>query len=174
MGTVIICTLAGAGIAAVGAVALYILGFGVELLNCACQIITCNFNGGDAIHGMWKDGSFMSVFLFCIIGGAIIGFIYGLFKVKAASDAEAAKRVADNSEAARKQRTQWASEVKQKALNVSNTCELNNKNVSPLVSGTYEAEKQMELILSELANAAELKGKIDAMAEDVKKGGASK
>ena len=99
---------------------------------------------------------------------------YGLFKVKAASDAEAAKRVADNSEAARKQRTQWASEVKQKALNVSNTCELNNKNVSPLVSGTYEAEKQMELILSELANAAELKGKIDAMAEDVKKGGASK
>lgn len=174
MGTIIICTLVGAGIGAAGAVLLYMLGFGIELLNCACQIITCNCNGSDAIPGMWKGGSFMSVFLFCLIAGAVIGFIYGICKVKAASDAEAARREAENSEAARKQRSQWASEVKQKALNVSNTCESNNKNVSPLVRGTYEAEKQMGLILSELASAAELKGKIDAMADDVKKGGASK
>lgn len=173
MGTIIICTLVGAGIGAVGAVALYVLGFGVELLNCACQIITYNCDG-DAIPGMWEGGSFLSVFLFCLIAGAVIGFIYGIYKVKAASDAETARKEAENSEAARKQRTQWASEVKQKALNVSNTCESNNKNVSPLVCGTYEAEKQMELILAELASAAELMGKIDAMADDVKKGGASK
>ena len=51
---------------------------------------------------------------------------------------------------------------------------MNNENVSPLVSSAYKADAQMELILSEFANAAELMGKIDAMAEDVKKGGVSK
>lgn len=173
MGTVVICTLAGAAIGAVAAIGLYILGFGVELLNCVCSIITCNCDGGDAIPGMWSGSSFMSVLIFCAIGGAAIGFIYGLVKVKAANDAEIARRNAENSEAAKKQREQWAGEVKSKALNVSNTCEANYKNVSPLVNGAYKADAQMSSILQELSNVAELKGKVDAMADDAKKGGAS-
>lgn len=173
MGTVVICTLAGAALGAVVAIGLYILGFGAELLNCVCNIITCNCDGGDAIPGMWRDGTFMSVLIFCVIGGAVIGFIYGLVKVKAANDAEIARRNAENSEGARKQRERWAGEVKSKALNVANTCEENYKNVSPLVNGTYKGDAQMSSILQELSNIAELKGKVEAMADDTKKGGAS-
>lgn len=174
MGTVIICTLAGGGIGATIAVVLYILGFGVELVNCACQIVTCNCDGGDAIPGMWSSGSFTSVLIFCIIGGAVIGFIYGLFSVKAERDAEARKRDEENSEAARKQREQWANEVKQNAISVSNTCAENSKNVVPLVHTSYKANSELDDVLNELASVSELIGKVDSMAEDTKKGGASK
>lgn len=44
-----------------------------------------------------------------------------------------------------------------------------------LISSTYKADVQMDAIINELANAAELKGKVDAMANDTKmKGGVSK
>ena len=107
----------------------------------------------------------------CTIGGAVVGMVYGIYKAKEEINAEKSRRDAENSEAARKQRIQWASEVKQKALNVSNTCEANCKNIPPLVSSAYKADAQMELVLSELAKTAELMGKVDAMAEDVQKGG---
>lgn len=110
----------------------------------------------------------MGIMIICTL--VIAAIIYGLYKVKVASDTENMKKAAENLMDERKQRTQWASEVKQKALSVHNICEANNKNISPLVSGTYKADAQMELILSELANAAELKGKIDAMAKEVRKG----
>lgn len=172
--TAILAMLAGAAIGAGVALALYVLGFGVELLNCACQIITCDCDGGDAIPAMWEHGSFMSVLLFCTIAGAVIGLIYGIYKMKVASDEEARRRDAANSEKAKKQRIKWAGEVKQKALSVANTCEKNAKEYKPLLTPTYKADSQMDEIMKELANAAELKGKVDAMANDTKKGGASK
>ena len=94
---------------------------------------------------------------------------------KVASDEEAARRAAANSEEAKRQRIKWAGEVKQKALSVANTCEKNSKEYRPLISATYKSDPQMDAIVNELANAAELKGKVDAMADDTKtKGGASK
>lgn len=117
--------------------------------------------------GMW------GLLLMCTIGGAVVGMVYGICKAKEARNAEKNRRDAENLEAARKQRIQWASEVKQKALSVNTICESNSKNVPPLVSNEYKADTQMELILSELANATELMGKIDAMAKDVQKGGIS-
>ena len=166
----IVYTIKGAAVGACGAFCLFVVRFLIEILNEGCAILTC-----DCDRKMVFDWSGMWNLLFiCIIGGAVIGMIYGIYKAKEESNAEKARRAAENSEAARKQRIQWASEVKQKALNVSNTCEVNNENVSPLVSSAYKADAQMELILSEFANAAELMGKIDAMAEDVKKGGVSK
>lgn len=66
-------TLIGAGVG----LALYALGFVVELLNCTCQIITCDCDGGDAIPGMWNGSAFGSVMMFCTISGCIIGSIYG-------------------------------------------------------------------------------------------------
>ncbi len=173
MGTVIIYTLSGAVIGAVTTIGLYILGFGIELLNCAYNIITCNCDGGDAIPGMWSGGSFISVLIFCSIGGAVIGFIYGLVKIKAENDAEKARLDAENSEVAKNQRQKWASEVKQKALSVSNTCDSNTKNIRNLIQVNYKSKDRMEEILKELSNASELRGKIDAMAEDVKNGGAN-
>lgn len=173
--TAILAMLAGAGIGAGVAIALYVLGFGVELINCACQIITCDCDGGDAIPGMWDGGSFVSVLLFCTIAGAVIGLIYGIYKMKVASDEAARLRDAANSEEAKNQRIKWAGEVKQKALSVANSCEKNGKDYKALISPNYKADSQMETIMKELANAAELKGKVDAMANDTKtKGGASK
>ena len=120
--TAILWMLGGAAAGAGVALILYVLGFGVELLNCACQILTCNCDGGDAIPGMWSGDSFGPVLLFWTIAGAVIGLIYGIYKMKAAADEETARRNAENSEEARKQKVKWADEAKQKALNVNNIC----------------------------------------------------
>lgn len=169
--TVIMTMLAGVGIGAGVALVLYLLGFGVELVNCACQLLTCNLDGGDAIPGMWSGESFGHVLLFCAIVGAVIGLVYGLIKMKAAADEEAARRNAENSEEARKQRVKWASEAKKKALNVSNTCDRNKKSAKPMVSTTYQASSKMKEILNELTKVAELQGKVDSIAGELKKKG---
>lgn len=44
--TAILWMLGGAATGAGVALILYVLGFGVELVNCACQILTCNCDGG--------------------------------------------------------------------------------------------------------------------------------
>ena len=105
----------------------------------------------------------------------MIGAVYGLFKTL--QDRQAAKKAAEleQSAAAKKQREKWASEVKQKALSVASTCDKNAKQYKALISPVYKADAQMDAIINELANAAELKGKVAAMANDIKaKGGASK
>jgi len=167
--TAILYMLGGAAAGALLSLVLYVLGFGIELINCACQIITCNCDGGDAIPGMWESGSFFNVLIFCAIGGAIIGLIYGIYKMKAAADEEAARRNAENSEAARQQRVKWAGEVKQKALNISSTCDKNKSVDKPLVSTTYQASSQMKDIVSELTKVAELQGKVDSIADSLAK-----
>lgn len=171
--TAILWMLGGAVIGAVVSLLLYVLGFGIEILNCACQIITCNCNfDDDAIPGMWEDGAFFNVLIFCAIAGAIIGLIYGLYKMKVAADEEAARKSAENSEAARQQRVKWAGEIKQKALTVSGTCDKNKSADKPLVSTTYQAGSQMKDIVHELTKVAELQGKVDSIADDLtKKGG---
>lgn len=169
--TAILWLLGGAAIGAGVGLAIYILGFCVELINCACHIISCNCDFGNAIPSMWESESFLMVLIFCSICGAIIGFIYGLFKMKSINDAKIAKQNAEISEAARIQRVQWAAEIKQKSLTVSDTCESNHKSFSPLVSTTYTASAEMEKIMKEFAKVAELKGKVDVVANDFKKKG---
>lgn len=166
MWEILLNTIKGAVIGAIGAICLFVLGFFIELFNEGYAILTC-----DCDRSMVFDWSGMWGLLFmCTIGGAVVGMVYGICKAKEARNAEKNRRDAENLEAARKQRIQWASEVKQKALSVNTICESNSKNVPPLVSNEYKADTQMELILSELANATELMGKIDAMAKDVQKG----
>lgn len=170
--TAILWMLGGAAAGAGVALALYLLGFGVELVNCACNILTCNCDGGDAIPGMWNGDSFFNVLLFCSIGGAVIGLIYGIYKMKSAADEETARRNAEYSEEARKQRVKWADEAKTKALNVNNICERNKSADKPLVSTTYQASSQMKEIMNELTKVAELQGKVDSIADELsKKGG---
>lgn len=156
---------AGAGVA----LALYVLGFGAELLNFACQVITCNCDGGDAIPGMWSGDSFVNMVIFCTIGGAIIGLIFGIFKMKTIADEEAARKNAEASEEARKQRVKWADEIKQKALNINNTCEKNKSSDKTLVSTTYQASSQMKDIVNELTRTAELQGKVNSIADELTK-----
>lgn len=154
--TAILWMLGGAAAGAGVALILYALGFVVEILNCACNIISCNCDGGDAIPGMWNGDAFLHVLIFCTIGGAIIGLVYGLYKMKAAADEETARKNAEYLEEVRKQRIKWANEVKQKALNVNNTCEKNKASDKPLVSTTYQASSKMEDIINELTKVAEL------------------
>lgn len=64
----------GAGIA----LALYALGFVIELGNCACGILTCDCDRGDALPFMWTDNSFKTCIMWTTVGGAVIGGIYGM------------------------------------------------------------------------------------------------
>lgn len=170
MGTILWCMIKGAMYGGLGAGGLFVAGFVIEFLNMGCAILTCDCDKPMVFDwsGMW------SLLLICIIGGAVIGLCYGFYKAKEASDADAARLAAANSEEARKQRAKWASEVKQKALNVNNTCSKNKTSDKPLVSTTYKANTQMTEIMNELTKVAEKQGKVDSLAEELsKKGGAS-
>ncbi len=89
--------------------------------------------------GRWL---FWSVLLFCTIAGAVIGLIYGIYKMKVASDEEARRRAAADSEEAKNQRIKWAGEVKQKALSVANSCEKNAKDYKALISRTISLTRK--------------------------------
>lgn len=155
---------------ACGAIVVVVIGFCIEFLNVGCAILTCDCNREFVFA--WSGGGVFGVFLLCIIGGAIIGSIYGLCKAKEFSDAELARKNAENTEEARKQRVKWASEVKQKALNVNNICSKNKEADKPLVFTDYKANDQMIYIMSELTKIAELQGKIDSLIEELsEKGG---
>lgn len=149
------------------AVLLYALGFGVELLNCACAIITCDCSREEALPGLWKGDSFINIFMFCLIGGAIIGLAYGLYKKKMELDAEAARKAAENSEEAQKQRVLWAEEIKKEANAIYKTCQANLSADKPLRSTTHKSSELMKEIVEELTNASELQGRVNAIADDV-------
>ena len=170
MGKTILYTLEGAVLGAAGAVCLFIAGFFIELLNLGCAILTCDCDKPMVFDwsGMW------GLLLICAIGGAVVGFFYGIYKAKEERDAETARRNAAISEEARKQRVKWAEEIKQKALNLNNTCSRNKTTDKPLVFTTYKANAQMTEIMNELTKVAEKQGKVDSLAEELsKKGGAS-
>lgn len=170
MGTILLYMIKGAALGGLGAVGLFFAGFLIEVANFGCAILTFDCDKPMVFNwsGMW------SLLLICVVGGAVIGFFYGFYKAKEASDAEAARIAAVNSEEARKQRVKWAGEVKQKALNVNATCSNNKTANKPLVSTTYEANTQMTDIMNELTKIAEKQGKVDSLVEELsKKGGAS-
>lgn len=169
--TAILCMLAGAGIGAGVALALYVLGGCVEILNCACQIATCNCEGDSAMPGIWNGDTFLHVLLFCVIGGAIIGLIVGLCKMKAAADEETAKRNFANSEEAKRQREKWAGQVKQRALQVTNSCDQNKSIDKTIVSTNYKSSSLMKEIMKEFSNISEIQGKVNSIAKELTKKG---
>lgn len=163
MGKILWWMIKGAAFGGIGAVGLFIAGFVLEIVNLGYAILTC-----DCDKPMFFDWSGMwSLLLICVIGGAVIGSFYGFYKAKEESDADAARIAAENSEEARKQRVKWASEVKQKALNVNDTCSRNKKSDKPLVSTTYKASAQMTEIINELTKVAEKQGKVNSLAEEL-------
>lgn len=164
-------TFIGALLGALASVATFVLGFACDFLSCACAIITCDFSSSsDATSGIARN--FGSIFLFCVIGGAVIGLIYGLYKMKEEADENDAKRLAEQAEADRIQRKKWASEMWQHASKIEQSCKSNAESMkSPIVSSTYKADTTMGLIMAELTNVAELQGEIVGMASDTKKEG---
>lgn len=155
----------GAAWGAGGAICLYIVGFCLEVLNLGCAILTCDCDRPTMFDwsGMW------GLLAICTVAGAIVGFVYGIYKAKQESDAETARLKAESSEEAHKQRVKWAEEVKLKALNVNNTCSGNKTADKPLVSTTYKANSQMTDIMNELIRVTEKQGKVDSLAEELSK-----
>lgn len=130
------------------------------------------YSGG--CQGFTNDPAVRNCMLYSTLISTGLGAIYGFFLTL--QDKNAAQRAAEleESASAKKQRVIWASEVKQKALNVNNTCSRNKTFDKPLVSTTYKANAQMTEIMNELTKVAEKQGKVDALAEELsKKGGAS-
>lgn len=163
-------TLRGAACGAIGAMFLFAIGFCIEAFNLGCAILTCDCDKPMVFDwsGMW------GLLLLCIIGGAVVGCFYGLYKAKEERDEEMAKRNAAMSEEERKQRVKWAGEIKQKALDANNICSEYKTADKPLVSSVYKANTQMTVIMNELTNVTEKQGKVDSLAEELNgKGGAS-
>lgn len=164
------------------------IGFGISLIACwivGCEEIASCFmsclcgalcgGSSESCSDVLAEPKIMNCLIYITLIGAVIGCIYGIYQWKTADNLMKRKKLEESSEQARQQRVKWAGEVKQKALNIANTCEKNAKGYKALISPNYKSDSQMDAIIKELANAAELKGKVDAMANDTKtKGGASK
>lgn len=105
---------------------------------------------------------------------AVFGGIFGMIQTVQDNDAVQKATELEQRAFAEKQRAIRASDVKQKALNLSNTCSKNKSDDKPLVTATYEANVKMAEIMNELVKVAEKQGKVDSVAEELsKKGGAS-
>lgn len=70
----------GLGIGIAVALGLYALGFVVELLNCACGILACDFDKDDLLPFMWRGDTFFTLLVICAAGGTLIGAIVGAIK----------------------------------------------------------------------------------------------
>ena len=163
--TIFLCLLAGAGIGLGVSIIIWVLSFVWSLLSCACNILSCNWNASSP-DPMGMD-TFLHILLFCVIGGAVIGLIVGIVKTKAKIDEEAAKRNAASSEEARRQRERWAGEIKQKALQLNNSCTSNNNIDKVIVSTSFKSSPQMKEIMEELNKAAEIQGKVDSISNEL-------
>lgn len=110
------------------AVALYALGFVVELGNIACAILTCDCDRGDALPFMWSWDSFKTCFLWTTIGGTIIGGIYGATVGIQERNDRLAKWKRDNDERALAERQGNATNLK-KMLNERISSSRNTKKI---------------------------------------------
>lgn len=153
----------GAGIVVV----IYILGFGIELINCTCQILTCNCNGNDVFPKMWNMNTFGNLVMFCGFCGMIIGLIYGIYTVKVEAGKEKQRRNIEKLERERNHRIRWAQEIRIKTLKIKDICDSNKSADKPLVSISYKANSQMRDIMNELAKVAELQGKVNSIADEI-------
>lgn len=177
MVTSVLYTLAGAAIGAAAGIGLYVLGFCIELVNCVCMIVTCNCSGGDAIPGLWQDGSFGFLMLICTAGGAIIGCLMGVAKAASEADEERKRQRAADDEALRKQQESWATSIKGAASKASNNCKDNLAHYQPLVSTenkravsstSLKSTNTMKDIMAELVKVSEVEGEMNAITDYLK------
>lgn len=163
-------TFIGAAYGIGASICLIILGLACDFVSCAWSIITCDCRGSstDAAGSILRN--FGSIFLFCLIGGAVIGLVYGLYKMKEEFDEENARIRAEQSEEARKQRKHWASVIKQDALKIHGSCgAIKDTACDPIVVRNYKSDEIIEKISNELINVAEIEGRITALVDDVNK-----
>lgn len=98
--------------------ALYVLGFIIELFNCACHIVTCNCEGNDALPFMWNGIAFRNCMIFCTAGGGIVGGFYGMILGIQERSARLAAERAERDRNALEQRQKYAQELKKESQGV--------------------------------------------------------
>ena len=167
--TIIFSMLIGAGAGIAVSVALMGAGFLAEVFNVGYAILTCDCDR----EVLFNWDKFGSLILICLIGGAVIGLIFGIFVERANKKNEADKKRDAVSEQAREQRREWANEIRRFAVNVHQTCSEQTKEAENPVAADYQAEKKMEEMASELMNAAELQGKVRALEKELAEKGGS-
>lgn len=167
--TIIFSILIGAGAGIALSVALVGVGLLAEFFNVGYAILTCDCDR----EFLFDWDKFGSVFLVCLIGGVVIGLIFGIFVERANKKNEANKKREAISEQEREQRREWANEIRHFALNVHQTCSEQNKATENPVSADYQAEKKMAEMVGELMNAAELQGKVRALEKELAEKGGS-
>lgn len=135
-----------------------VIGGGIGFCIWACLAVfaalTCGLFGG--------AGNMMSFIMFCLVPGAVIGFVYGLVKQLGINRD---KRF-QSEEEAKKQRIKWAGEIKQISAEVSASCKSGN-DYHDIVSYDLEAMNKRESILGKLSETGMLMGKVESAAKKV-------
>lgn len=151
------------------AVALYVLGFVFELVNCACGIFTCDCDRGDALPFMWSWNSFWTCFAWTTIGSAVIGGIYGAgvgFQEKRACDAALS---AEALEKAKKQREHNAATLKNEVNGKHTIIHSYQKEAHGYgISTSYKAVEMQKKGWQKLSSAYDSNLEMKEIIEDIK------
>lgn len=158
----------GLFIGAIIAVALYALGFVIELGNCACGILTCDCDRGDALPFMWSWDSFMTCIAWTTIGGAVIGGIYGAGVGIQEKNARDAAMNAEALEKAKKQREHNATTLKTEVNAKHTTIHSYQKEAySYSIPSGYRATDLQKNGWMKLSNAYDSNLEMQAIIEDI-------
>lgn len=152
------------------AVVLYVLGFCVELCNCACAIVTCNCDAKDALPFMWSWNAFGKCIMFTTIGGGIIGGFYGTVLGVQERNARIAEWNRKNSEAAAAHRKSNADTLKKEVQRVLTSAHIKQKQVNDYVLqssyiGNERQKDGWEALKSAYNTNAELQAIIEKITE---------
>lgn len=168
----ILYTLAGAAIGAGVAAGIFLLGFCFEFLTCFCMILTCDFSSD--VPEIIEPSSMGFLFVSCIIGGAVIGCIWGFSKMMTEINDKNNQKKAEDAEALKKQQEAWAINVKAMASKLSNNCKDNLAHYQPLVSTedrravtstNLKSDNTMKDIMAEFAKISEVEGEMTAITD---------
>lgn len=156
------CTGYGAAAGGIWCALVFVYSLLAEVWNCS---IGCVFDC--EMHQVNSGSPYIFGLIICLLIGIVVGLARAISMRSARLDEERAKREKDESAAAKKQRRQWASEVKKNALEIEKTCNNNQSSIKSIVSGKYQLSKQFDLILNEVMNVIELQGKIASIAQEM-------
>lgn len=158
----------------IGVVFSFFVGWKI-VCNCTLDTLGCGHSTcADGCQEFISDSDVRACIIFFTVLCAVIGGTFGAIQTVQDNDADRKAAELEQSAFDEKQRAIRSSDVKQKALNLSNTCSKNKSDDKPLVTATYEANVQMAEIMNELVKVSEKQGKVDSVAEELsKKGGAS-
>lgn len=87
----------------------YILGGGVEILNCGLSLIRCNFGFDKALPTLWSMKTLKNIIKYAMFGGCIFGGIYG-YSLDNKEKEQKEKEQKEQEE--KEQRRQYANELK--------------------------------------------------------------